>query len=64
MRLRPFALSIGLLSISGCSFFFTNGPPPGHQWMPYFECGSSRLPLGYDLFQVVGLAGMLGAVGS
>jgi hypothetical protein len=27
----------------GCSFLFSQGPPPGHESLPYFDCTSTRL---------------------
>jgi hypothetical protein len=29
------------VSLSGCSFIFTEGPPPNHERLPYFDCSSS-----------------------
>jgi hypothetical protein len=31
-------------SVSGCSFIFSEGPPPQHERMPYFDCSTSYAP--------------------
>jgi hypothetical protein len=32
------------VSVSGCSYIFTSGPPPNHQQLPYFDCSTSYVP--------------------
>ena len=32
------------VSFSGCSFIFSEGPPPNHQQLPYFDCSTSYAP--------------------
>jgi hypothetical protein len=32
------------LSLSGCSFIFSDGPPANHRQLPYFDCSTSYAP--------------------
>jgi hypothetical protein len=32
------------VSLSGCSFIFSQGPPPNHERLPYFDCSTSYVP--------------------
>jgi len=44
---RPATCAVAVvtsLSISGCSFIFSEGPPPNHQRLPYFDCSTSYAP--------------------
>jgi hypothetical protein len=52
----------GLLSLSGCSFIFSEGPPANHQRLPYFDCSTSYAPPVLDTIWA-GLQG-LNAVGA
>jgi hypothetical protein len=41
---RTLVVSCLLLLSSGCSFIFSEGPPPQHRALPYFDCSSSYAP--------------------
>jgi hypothetical protein len=44
---RPATSAVALLtslSVSGCSFIFSEGPPPNHQRLPFFDCSTSYAP--------------------
>jgi hypothetical protein len=32
------------VSLTGCSFIFSEGPPPNHERLPYFDCSTSYAP--------------------
>jgi hypothetical protein len=39
--MRAFTSLGWLLLLNGCSFFFSQGPPAGHEKMQYFDCNSN-----------------------
>jgi len=44
-RAATFTLALTLtMPQMGCSFIFTEGPPPNHEQMPYFDCSTSYAP--------------------
>jgi hypothetical protein len=51
--------AVTCLSLTGCSFIFTKGPPEQHRQMPYFECSTGRAaPIADSVFaglQVIGI---------
>jgi hypothetical protein len=49
------------LSVSGCSFIFSEGPPPSHERLPYFDCSTSYAPPVLDTIWA-GLNGLGAAV--
>ena len=58
-------LSIAVLSSGGCSWIFSEGPPPNHAQMPYFECSTNIAPPVLDtIWGALNLAGALLAAGA
>ena len=51
--------------LGGCSFLFSDGPPPGHRQMPYFDCSSSKaLPVTDSVLAGVFALSAIGAASS
>jgi hypothetical protein len=53
-------LSCALLS-SGCSFIFSDGPPPQHQRAAYFDCSSNAAAPATDVVNALGSGLLAGA---
>jgi hypothetical protein len=49
----PLALAVGG---AGCSFIFSEGPPPAHRELATFDCGDSRAPPIVDAVAAAGFA--------
>lgn len=48
---------LAIQGLFGCSFMFTEGPPPDHGEKASFDCSESRWPPNLDASQAVGNAG-------
>ena len=41
--MRQYAVGLGFLALTGCSFALVSGPPSNHRELPVVECTTSRL---------------------
>jgi len=41
--MRQYAIGLGFVALTGCSFALVSGPPANHQQLPVVECTTSRL---------------------